>query len=95
MGLENLKSVFSNIEKMDRTDLSEMDSRFQSGPIHPENDGVYNPGMPKTSEFQSGPLGLVNNGNDGIYNPENLFTNGSPLEAGEEKVQDDEEELPF
>ena len=29
------------------------------------------------------------------YNPENLFTNGSPLEAGEEKVQDDEEELPF
>lgn len=29
------------------------------------------------------------------YNPDNLFTNGSPLEAGEEKAQDDEEELPF
>ena len=30
------------------------------------------------------------------YNADNLFTNGSPLEAGEEKAQtDDEEELPF
>ena len=30
------------------------------------------------------------------YNPENLFTNGTPLEPGEEKKQDDEdEELPF
>ena len=30
------------------------------------------------------------------YNPENLFTNGTPLEPGEEKKQDDkDEELPF
>lgn len=30
------------------------------------------------------------------YNADNLFTNGSPLEPGEEKAQDDkEEELPF
>ena len=28
------------------------------------------------------------------YNADNLFTNGSPLEPGEEKAQD-EEELPF
>tara|TARA_R100000808_G_scaffold6488_1_gene19254 strand:- start:6682 stop:7215 length:534 start_codon:yes stop_codon:yes gene_type:complete len=29
------------------------------------------------------------------YKPENLFTNGSPLEAGEEVAQDNDEELPF
>ena len=30
------------------------------------------------------------------YNADNLFTNGSPLEPGEEKAQNDkEEELPF
>jgi hypothetical protein len=29
------------------------------------------------------------------YKPDNLFTNGSPLEAGEEVAQDKDEELPF
>lgn len=29
------------------------------------------------------------------YNADNLFTHGTPLEAGDEKTQDDEEELPF
>ena len=43
MGLENLKSVFGKIQKKNKTDLSTMTSDFQSGPTHPENDGVYNP----------------------------------------------------
>ncbi len=43
MGLENLKSAFSKLEKMDRTDLSKLKSEFQSGPTHPQNDGIYNP----------------------------------------------------
>ena len=29
------------------------------------------------------------------YNADSLFTSGTPLEAGEEKTSDDEEELPF
>ena len=43
MGLEKLKSAFSKLQKMDRSDLSKMSSDFQSGPIHPQNDGIYNP----------------------------------------------------
>ena len=47
MGLENLKSIFSRkaIEQ-NRTNLEKMKSEFQEGPLHPENDNIYNPGMP-------------------------------------------------
>ena len=68
MGLENLKSAFSKIIIKEKTKLSTMESDFQSGPVHPKNDSVYNPadlsGM--TSEFQSGP---THPKNDSVYNP--------------------------
>ena len=74
MGLENLKSVFSKIEKMDRTDLSKMKSEFRNAPRHPEppsNDGFYNPEKlsGKTSEFQNAPRHTEPPSNDGFYNP--------------------------
>ena len=43
MGLDKLKSAFSKIQAKNETDLSKMKSKFQSGPVHPENDGIYNP----------------------------------------------------
>ena len=73
MGLEKLKSIFSNVETMNRTDLSDMTSKYQSGPTHPQNDGVYNPSMPKKSEFQDNPRHKEPPSNDGYYNPESIF----------------------
>ena len=70
MGLDKLKSAFSNIEKMKMTDLSKLSSNFQSEPTHPKNDSVYNPSMPEISKFQSGP---THPNNDGQYNPEGIF----------------------